>query len=68
MVDWIRGLLRNTLFSCMLIWTYRTEAQGGQNIPENIQTLCKNCHARKSWEDGDGRIQSPRKNRKLIYS
>ena len=57
------------LFSCMLDMDHiKPEAQGGLNVPENIQTLCKNCHARKSWEDGDGRIQNPRKNRKLIYS
>ena len=57
------------LFSCMLDMDHiEPESQGGQNVPENIQTLCKNCHARKSWQDGDGKIQSSRKNRKLIYS
>jgi hypothetical protein len=23
------------------------------NIPENVQTLCKDCHAVKSWKNGD---------------
>ena len=57
------------LFPCMLDMDHITpESQGGLNVPGNIQTLCKNCHSRKTWEDGDSRIQHPKKNRKLIYS
>lgn len=55
------------LNSCMLDMDHiKPEAQGGYNIPENIQTLCKNCHAYKSWIDGDGKVQPSKKNRKLI--
>ncbi len=57
------------LFSCMLDMDHiHPESQGGLNVPGNIQTLCKNCHSRKTWEDGDGRIQKPKKSRHLIYS
>jgi len=40
------------------------EAQDGHNLPYNMQTICKNCHARKSIENGDGRVQ-PSKEEKV---
>ena len=42
------------------------EAQGGHNLPYNMQTICKNCHARKSIENGDGRVQSSKEEKVYI--
>ena len=55
------------LLSCQLDMDHVIpESQGGENIPENIQTVCKNCHARKTMENGDGRIQNSKTTKVLV--
>lgn len=55
------------LLSCQLDMDHiHPESQGGENVPENIQTVCKNCHSRKTKENGDGRIQTSKTKRTYV--